>query len=475
MTEGTMIADRYRIEGRLGLGGMSTVHLALDTRLERHVAIKLLAEHLADDPTFVSRFQREALAAARLVHPNVVQVFDSGLDEASGRHFIVMEYVPGQSVAQILRDRGGQGLGVEETLAIVVQACHGLDYAHRQGVVHRDVKPGNLLRSPDGIVKLADFGIARATDQSSITQVGSVLGTAAYLSPEQAAGEEAGPQADLYSLGVVTYQCLAGRLPYEAQSLSELVLKQQREAPPRLDQLRPDVSPALARAVAVALSIDPRDRYATAREMGDALDRAAEAPPEEPTAATRALGATEATSVLPASAAVASAPAWEPAGEAPVAPRQPVPRRRQPPPAPAPPPAAPRPRPRRARAARVPGGGGGGGAGGGPAAAPARVAGQARPRRAAHPRAHRRGRRDRDRHVDERHPARAAARRRVRLGRAERRRDAPAGRGQHPLAPGSRPPGGNRGTRAPGQPFPEPPGFAPRANTRREREPPGRA
>jgi len=348
-----MIADRYRIEGRLGLGGMSTVHLALDTRLERHVAIKLLAEHLADDPTFVSRFQREALAAARLVHPNVVQVFDSGFDAATGRHFIVMEYVPGQSVAQILRDRGGQGLGVEETLAIVVQACHGLDYAHRQGVVHRDVKPGNLLRSPDGIVKLADFGIARAADQSSITQVGSVLGTAAYLSPEQAAGEEAGPRADLYSLGVVTYQCLAGRLPYEAQSLSELVLKQQREAPPRLDRLRPDVTPALARAVAVALSIDPRDRYASAREMGDALDRAAEAPPEEPTAATSRLAATEATSVLPAGAGAAAAvPAWEPTDGHPVAPRQPVPRRRQPPPAPPAAPAAARPQRRRGSPAK---------------------------------------------------------------------------------------------------------------------------
>ena len=348
---GELIAGRYRIEGRLGLGGMSTVQLAMDTRLERQVAVKLLAEHLADDPTFVSRFQREALAAARLVHPNVVQVFDSGLDAATGRHFIVMEYVPGQSVAQILRDRGGQGLGVEETLAIVVQACHGLDYAHRQGVVHRDVKPGNLLRSPDGIVKLADFGIARAADQSSITQVGSVLGTAAYLSPEQAAGEEAGPRADLYSLGVVTYQCLAGRLPYEAQSLSELVLKQQREAPPRLDQLRPDVTPALARAVAVALSIDPRDRYATAREMGDALDRAAEAPPEEPTAATSRLGATEATSVLPAGAAAAAAvPTWEPTDEHPVAPRQPVPRRRQPPPEAAAPAAA---RPQRRRGSRA--------------------------------------------------------------------------------------------------------------------------
>jgi eukaryotic-like serine/threonine-protein kinase len=331
MTNGSEIAGRYQIERRLGLGGMSTVHLAMDTRLERHVAIKLLAEHLADDPTFVSRFQREAMAAARLVHPNIVQVFDSGLDPDSGRHFIVMEYVPGQSLAEILRDR--PQLGVDETLAVVVQACHGLDYAHRQGVVHRDVKPGNLLRSPDGIVKLADFGIARATDQSSITQVGSVLGTAAYLAPEQAAGEEAGPQADLYSLGVVTYQTLAGRLPYEAGSLSELVLKQQREAPPRLDQLRSDVHPALAAAVAVALSISPRARYASAREMGDALDDAAQGvAPEEATGATSVLGATSATTVSPADD-------WlqDTADQPRVVAREPVARRRQ-----APPPVAPR-------------------------------------------------------------------------------------------------------------------------------------
>ncbi len=342
MNEGIEIAGRYRIEGRLGLGGMSTVHLAMDTRLERQVAVKLLAEHLADDPTFVSRFQREALAAARLVHPNVVQVFDSGLDQATGRHYIVMEYVPGQSVAQILRDRAQ--LGVDETLSIVIQACHGLDYAHRQGIVHRDVKPGNLMRTPEGIVKLADFGIARATEQSSITQVGSVLGTAAYLSPEQAAGEEAGPRADLYSLGVVTYQCLAGRLPYEAASLSELVLKQQREAPPRLDQLRPDVPAPLARAVSVALSIDPRDRYASAREMGEELDRAADAidgDDRDETAATRAIESTAATSMLsdPGGEPAADEP-WDRTSEfEPVSRRQPVPRRRTPAPAPAPAPA----------------------------------------------------------------------------------------------------------------------------------------
>src|SRR2546423_526700 len=258
---------------------MSTVHLAVDLRLQRHVAVKLLAEHLADDPTFVSRFQREALAAARLVHPNVVQVFDSGLDPETGRHYIVMEYVAGPSMAEALRDRGH--IGVDETVTIVVQACHGLDYAHRHGVVHRDVKPGNLLRAPDGPVKLADFGIAKAAEQSSITQVGSVLGTAAYLAPEQSRGEEATPRSDLYSLGVVTYQLLSGRLPYEASSLSELVLLQQQRPPPPLDELNADVPRTLAEAIALALGVHPRGRYETATAMGDALDAAARgvAPP----------------------------------------------------------------------------------------------------------------------------------------------------------------------------------------------------
>ncbi|HST33097.1 MAG TPA: protein kinase [Solirubrobacteraceae bacterium] len=301
------IAGRYRIEGRLGFGGMSTVHLALDLRLERQVAVKLLAEHLAEDPTFVSRFQREAQAAARLVHPNIVQVFDSGQDETTGQYFIVMEYIEGQSCAEILRDDGW--LDVDEAIAIIDQACEGLHYAHRHGVVHRDVKPGNLLRGREGDVKLADFGIAKATEQSSITQVGSVLGTAAYLAPEQARGEEAGPRADLYALGVVTYQLISGRLPYEANSLTELALKQQQETPPLLDTLVAAVTPQLAEAVAISLALDPEDRYQTAREMGRALSDGADgiAPAARPGG--RAAPATEATSVLSAGR---RAPAREP-------------------------------------------------------------------------------------------------------------------------------------------------------------------
>jgi hypothetical protein len=274
MSQTTTIAGRYRMERRIGVGGMSTVQLAFDERLERYVAIKLLAEHLADDPTFVSRFRREALAAARLVHPNIVQVFDFGFDERQHQHFIVMEHVSGRSCAELLRDLGH--LEVDQAVEIVAQACRGLDYAHRNGVVHRDVKPGNLLVSDTDVVKLADFGIARATDQSSITVAGSVLGTAAYLAPEQARGEEAGPRADLYSLGVVAYQLLSGRLPYEATSLAELALKQQRELPVPLEDLNPQVPRELAEAVAVALSIDPEGRYVDASGFADAVRRGAE-------------------------------------------------------------------------------------------------------------------------------------------------------------------------------------------------------
>ncbi len=340
---GQLLAGRYELGERLGSGGMSTVVLAFDRRLERHVAVKLLAEHLADDAQFVSRFRREALAAARLVHPNIVQVYDFGLDEESGRQYIVMEHVEGQSGAEILRERGL--LPVAEGLGIVAQACRGLDYAHRGGVVHRDVKPGNLLRSKDGIVKLADFGIAKAlSEESSITQVGAVLGTAAYLAPEQAAGVEATARSDIYALGVVTYQLLSGRLPYEAQTLTELALKQQREAPTLLDHLNSEVTPELAAAVDRALALEPSDRYATAEELREALVAGARGVAPE----------TSATRVVPLAAAETGVTrAVAPAGPAtPVQQRQPLPPSR-PPLAPAhPPPPAPMPA-QRARRRRL--------------------------------------------------------------------------------------------------------------------------
>jgi serine/threonine protein kinase len=282
----TEVAGRYLIERRLGAGGMSTVFQARDTVLERAVAVKLLAEHLADDEAFVYRFRREALSAARLQHPNIVQVFDSGQDTNTGRHYIVMEYVDGPSAADMLRER--KQLEIDETLGLVRDACHGLDYAHRASVVHRDVKPGNLLFAEEmGITKLADFGIAKAAEQTRITQVGSVLGTAAYLSPEQARGEEAGPASDIYSLGVCAYQFLTGRLPHEYASLTELALKQQQDPVAPVTDYRPEVPRELDEAVRVALERDPDARYSTALEMAEAIEAGAHG---EATAATQRLG-----------------------------------------------------------------------------------------------------------------------------------------------------------------------------------------
>jgi eukaryotic-like serine/threonine-protein kinase len=290
MTVPTAVAGRYRIDRRLGAGGMSTVFMATDTVLERAVAVKLLAEHLADDEAFVARFRREALAAARLQHPNVVQVFDSGQDPESRRHYIVMEYVDGPSCADLLRER--KRLEVEETVQIVRDACQGLAYAHRAGVIHRDVKPGNLLIAEEmRTTKLADFGIAKAAEQTRITQVGSVLGTAAYLSPEQARGDEAGPSSDTYSLGVCAYQFLTGRLPHEYSSLTELALKQQQEAVVPITEYRPEVPRELDEAVRLSLERDPAARYASALEFAHAIDAGLHG---ERTAATERLALTDA-------------------------------------------------------------------------------------------------------------------------------------------------------------------------------------
>jgi serine/threonine protein kinase len=315
------VAGRYRIERRLGAGGMSTVFQATDSVLERSVAVKLLAEHLAEDEAFVARFRREALSAARLQHPNIVQVFDSGRDPESGRHYIVMEYVDGPSCADLLRER--KRLELDETVHIVRDACHGLDYAHRAGVVHRDVKPGNLLIvEAMNITKLADFGIAKAAEQTRITQVGAVLGTAAYLSPEQARGDEAGPPSDIYSLGVCAYQFLAGRLPHEYSSLTELALKQQQDVVQPITDFRPEVPSELDEAIRLSLERDPGSRYRSALEMAEALEAGLRGELTQATQrmaltdvdATHAMDATSATRAMPrtsyAPAAAAPAPAY---------------------------------------------------------------------------------------------------------------------------------------------------------------------
>jgi len=347
-----VISGRYQLGDRLGSGGMSTVYKAVDRVLERTVAVKVLAEHLSDDDKFVARFRREALAVAKLIHPNVVQVYDTGVDD--GRHYIVMEYVEGRSGAQLLQSRGR--LGSEAAVEIGVQACAGLDYAHRQGIIHRDVKPGNLMviGGPAGrrgtpptdggteemTVKLTDFGIARAAEQTRLTQVGSVVGTAAYLAPEQARGEEATPAADVYALGVVIYQVLTARLPWEGTTLAELAIRRENERPLPPSSYDPDVPETLSTAVLRALEGDPARRYTTARELASALRTGLsgiEPPPADSDAATRAMTdtPTDATRRLQT-----TQPATAPTRRAP-APR-PAPRPRPAAPAPAPAQAAPR-------------------------------------------------------------------------------------------------------------------------------------
>jgi serine/threonine protein kinase len=297
-----LLSGRYELGDRLGSGGMSNVYRATDLVLERTVAVKVLAEHLSDDERFVARFRREALAVAKLIHPNIVQVYDTGIDES--RHYIVMEYVEGRSGAQILQREGP--FAPEVAAEVGVQACAGLDYAHRRGIIHRDVKPGNLMivGGPVGggpmTVKLTDFGIARAIEQTRITQVGSVVGTAAYLSPEQVRGEEATPATDVYALGVVLYQLLTGRLPYEGSTLAELAVRQQNESPLPPGTYNDAVPETLGGAVLRALEGDTGRRYAGADEFAGGLRLGLEGedvtlPLEEGESATAVLGGETAT------------------------------------------------------------------------------------------------------------------------------------------------------------------------------------
>jgi eukaryotic-like serine/threonine-protein kinase len=258
----TLVGGRYRCERELGHGGMASVYLAHDTELDRPVAVKLLAENLAGDEEFRSRFLREAQLAARLVHPNIVHVFDAGEDE--GRPFIVAEYVEGETLAQRLSRR--RKLSPDETVELALQVCAGLAHAHEHGLVHRDVKPANLLVRADGVVKIVDFGIAHAVETTRLTQAGTVLGTAAYLSPEQAAGERVTASGDLYSLGAVLYEALTGRVPHELHSLADLPAKQEAGPTPVRD-LAPEVPAQLEEAVMRCLARNPAYRPASAEEL----------------------------------------------------------------------------------------------------------------------------------------------------------------------------------------------------------------
>ncbi|HET6174866.1 MAG TPA: Stk1 family PASTA domain-containing Ser/Thr kinase [Gaiellales bacterium] len=259
---------RYRVLGRLGVGGMATVYLAEDSSLGRKVALKVMAERYAEDGEFVERFRREAQAAARLNHPNIIAVYDRG--EADGRPYIAMEYLQGRTLKQVIQAEGP--LPPERAIAIAMQVLAGLRYAHEHGVVHRDVKPHNVLVGDDGRIKVTDFGIAHAGDPQ-MTEVGSIVGTAQYLSPEQARGRRVGPQTDIYSLGVVLYEMLAGRVPFEGDSSVAIAMQHVSDHPPPLRALAPDVPESLALVVAHAMLKDAAQRYGSADEFAADLDR----------------------------------------------------------------------------------------------------------------------------------------------------------------------------------------------------------
>jgi eukaryotic-like serine/threonine-protein kinase len=295
-----MLAGRYRVEDELGRGGMAKVYRGQDTVLGRTVAIKILAPQYADDPNFVTRFRREAQAAARLSNPNVVSVFDTG--DEQDVHYIVMEYVDGRTLADYLA--GGSRIMPERAIDIAIDVCRALEAAHEQGVVHRDIKPGNIMITASGAVMVTDFGIARmATGQETIEQTAAVLGTASYLSPEQAQGQPVDGRTDIYSLGCVLYEMVAGRPPFIGDSTVAVASKQVLEQPVPPSRLNRDVSPDLDAVVLRALAKNPDNRYQTAGEMRRDLERVragqpVEATPLLPTTALAA-GAVGATQVIP--------------------------------------------------------------------------------------------------------------------------------------------------------------------------------
>ncbi|MFL6128351.1 MAG: protein kinase domain-containing protein [Mycobacteriales bacterium] len=350
----TLLGDRYRLAARIAVGGMGEVWRAEDAVLHRTVAVKVLKSEFTSDPTFLERFRTEARTTASLSHPGIANVFDYGEVVGSPREpadiplaYLVMEHVDGEPLsAQLARD--GR-LPAARVLDVVRQAALALSEAHRVGMVHRDVKPGNLLvRRSDGAVKITDFGIARATDAVPLTQNGMVVGTAQYFSPEQAEGRLVGPASDVYSLGVVAYECLAGRLPFVADSPVAVAMMQIRDAPPPLPA---DVPAPVRSLVLRALAKDPRQRFPTGGELAEAVRAVQEGRYETPpVAAPDGVGGVHPGVAYPPSWAPAAGTPWPAGGAGPA----PPPAAAQPAFPAVPPPVPPRPALRGRRGSRWP-------------------------------------------------------------------------------------------------------------------------
>lgn len=260
---GTLLNDRYRLEARIGTGGMSTVYRALDETLERPVAIKLMNREIASDSDQLERFRREARAVAQLSHPHIVGVIDAGED--AGRPYIVFEYVEGETLKERIRRLGQLPIG--EAVAYAIEIARALGAAHARHIVHRDVKPQNVLIDEEGSAKVTDFGIARTLDEDGLTQDGRVLGTTDYVSPEQALGHPVGGQSDLYSLGVVLWEMLTGQVPFRGENQVSVAMKHVRDELPDVRELRPEASASLASVIDRATSKDVRERYRSDEEL----------------------------------------------------------------------------------------------------------------------------------------------------------------------------------------------------------------
>jgi len=268
MAEEVLLSERYQLLERLGTGGMAVVYRAHDRRLDRYVAIKILRENYSPDPAFQERFRQEARAAANLSHPNIVTVHDFGYDK--GRLYIVMEYVPGTDLKSYLKRKGH--FSVRDTLSLMTQACAGVGYAHRAGIVHCDIKSQNFIITPDRRLKVTDFGIARALASIHPEERSEVVwGSPQYFSPEQAAGLAPSPASDVYSLGVVAYEMLTGQLPFQAASAEELARMHREDPPPPPSRYNPAIPPTLELVILKVLSKEPSARYRTADQLGRIL------------------------------------------------------------------------------------------------------------------------------------------------------------------------------------------------------------
>ena len=263
---------RYQLLERVGSGGMAIVYKAQDKALGRIVAIKMLHENLTSDQGFLRRFQHEAHAAANLSHPNIITVHDIGQDHH--RHYIVMEYVEGKTLKEVIRERyqNDQPISISQALDLAIQICAGIGYAHRAYLVHCDVKPQNVIVTRDERVKVADFGIARAISQATaLHQESQIWGTPHYFSPEQAAGEAATPASDVYAIGIILFELLCGRLPFEAESQTAMALKHLQTPPPLITEFNPSIPTQLEQIINKILSKEPSGRYRTAGQLGRIL------------------------------------------------------------------------------------------------------------------------------------------------------------------------------------------------------------